>query len=418
MSSVDREGEALGRLARLARDAGSGEVDPGLDHAGRERLLTELAGREALGRTGRGRRPYWVALVAAVAVAAAVFFAWPRSRLGFSVEGATLAEGGYVAPARADASAVVRFTEGTEVAFGAGARGRIAEVTSRGARIVLESGEARLDVTHRPGAEWSVEAGPFVISVTGTAFEVRWTGAVLEVEMLRGSVLVRGPLAPGGIALRAGQVLTARPDDGELRIGGDESGPRAAAPAAPAASAPDEQAAVPVAAPPPASAPSAREAPRAATWSSRVASGDFAGVIADAESRGLDTTLNQAGLADLVALADAARYAGRTEIARRTLAAQRARFAGTAEARAAAFLLGRIADDGGSPGSAIGFYDQYLAEAPGGVFAAEALGRKMVAVRRTSGADAARVLAEEYLRRFPDGSYSARARELAPNPGP
>src|SRR5262249_34553322 len=122
----------------------------------------------------------------------------------------------------------------------------------------------------------------------------------------------------------------------------------------------------------------------------------------------------QGSLADRAALADAARYAGRTDIARRALLAQRARFAGTAEARDAAFLLGRIADDAlGRPSEAIGLYDAYLAEAPHGPFAAEALGRKMMATKRTRGAEAARAVAAEYLPRFPKGAHAKTAQELA-----
>ncbi len=120
-------------------------------------------------------------------------------------------------------------------------------------------------------------------------------------------------------------------------------------------------------------------------------------------------------LADLAALADAARYAGRSDLARRALLAERARFPGSAEARAAAFLLGRIADDGASTAAAVRWYDDYLTEAPHGAFAAEALGRKLVALRR-AGDPAARPTAAEYLRRYPDGPHAAAARELAADP--
>src|SRR6185312_593657 len=94
----------------------------------------------------------------------------------------------------------------------------------------------------------------------------------------------------------------------------------------------------------PAPVPSATAAP-AMTWAQRVARGDFAGVIAEAEAKGVDATLASATLADLAALADAARYGGKLDLARRALGAERARFSGSREASNAAFLLGRIADD-------------------------------------------------------------------------
>jgi hypothetical protein len=149
------------------------------------------------------------------------------------------------------------------------------------------------------------------------------------------------------------------------------------------------------------------------SWTQRVAAGDFRGVLAEADQRGLESTLGQSALADLVALADAARYAGRSDVAHRALTAQRERFAGSNAARTAAFLLGRLADTReGQPAAAIGWYDRYLAETPGGEFASEALGRKLVVVQRVSGAASARPIAQEYLRRFPQGPYAAKAREL------
>jgi hypothetical protein len=69
--------------------------------------------------------------------------------------------------------------------------------------------------------------------------------------------------------------------------------------------------------------------------------------------------------------------------------------------------------EGATPAAAIGWYDQYLTESPGGSLVAEALGRKMVAVDKASGRDAARPIAEEYLRRFPQGMFAAVAEKIA-----
>ena len=55
---------------------------------------------------------------------------------------------------------------------------------------------AHFAVIHRPKARWSVEAGPFVVQVTGTTFDVRWsnTDGVLRVRLINGVVSVHGPL--------------------------------------------------------------------------------------------------------------------------------------------------------------------------------------------------------------------------------
>ena len=76
-------------------------------------------------------------------------------------------------------------------------------------------------------------------------------------------------------------------------------------------------------------------------------SGSAARVLTEADAHGLDKTLLEVDSPALVALADAAHYSGRPEVAARALLAQRQRFADTPPAQAAAFLLGRLADDMG-----------------------------------------------------------------------
>jgi len=146
-----------------------------------------------------------------------------------------------------------------------------------------------------------------------------------------------------------------------------------------------------------------------------VAAGDAPAVVAEAESVGVDATMHQADTADLGALADAARYAGRPELAERAFSATRRRFPGSARAHAAAFLLGRMADDRGDPYGGLRWYRAYLAEAPSGPYAAEALGRQMLIVKQSQGRDAALPIAKEYLGRFPNGTYLLEARALIDN---
>jgi hypothetical protein len=75
-------------------------------------------------------------------------------------------------------------------------------------------------------------------------------------------------------------------------------------------------------------------------------------------------------------------------------------------------LLGRLAEGRGARSEAIALYDQYLAASPHGPFVAEALGRKLLAVKSRDGDDAARPIAREYLVRFPKGPYAETARKL------
>jgi TolA-binding protein len=119
------------------------------------------------------------------------------------------------------------------------------------------------------------------------------------------------------------------------------------------------------------------------------------------------------GTDDLAALADAARYRRHDDVARRALLAQRRRFAGSPRAADAAFFLGRLDENGGrGHGPALAWYERYLDEAPRGSYVAEALGRKMIAVEELHGAGAARNVAEQYIHRFPHGSYAGAAHAL------
>jgi hypothetical protein len=70
----------------------------------------------------------------------------------------------------------------------------------------------------------------------------------------------------------------------------------------------------------------------------------------------------------------------------------------------------------GDPEGALVWYDRYLAEARGGTYASEALGRKMLVVQRLQGVAAARAIAMQYLERFPGGPHASSAKAIAGEP--
>jgi hypothetical protein len=157
-------------------------------------------------------------------------------------------------------------------------------------------------------------------------------------------------------------------------------------------------------------------APR--TWSSAITTGNAARVVGEAEAHGLEKALVEVDSTALMALSDASRYSGRPEVAVRALVAERQRFPDTTFAHAAAFLLGKLADDRGEVAAGLAWYRRYLSETPDGPYAAEALGRKMLAIERISGRDAARSIASEYVQRFPNGTYMLQAHAILANPTP
>jgi TolA-binding protein len=154
-------------------------------------------------------------------------------------------------------------------------------------------------------------------------------------------------------------------------------------------------------------------APKAVeTWSQKVAAGRFDEVIALGERRGLSRVYEQGELEELQALADAARYVRKPDVARPALLAIRKRFGTSRAAHEAAFFLGRLEEDRGAPNVALQMYDRYLSDQPSGVHASHALGRKLLIIHEQRGPEAALPIAREYLARFPEGPYAATAKKL------
>jgi hypothetical protein len=308
----------------------------------------------------------------------------------------------------------------------------------RGARMMLEGGLVHAHIRPRPEATWSIDAGPYVVHVTGTEFDLAWDvdAQTLDLRLLKGRVTVEGPLANGNIYMEAGQHLIANARDGSLSINersartstalpsglsswvsGDEP-PHAAAESTgsssprPGGSVPSSHATVSARTSPAVGPAVAAASP---SWAARVAQGNFQEVVDDAERRGIDRTLAEGSLADLAALADAARYARRQDVARRALIAERTRYAGSVRADDAAFFLADLSESSGDEAASLDWNETYLRESPNGAYASQALGRKIMIVQRLRGPDEARVLATEYLRRFPEGPYASYAKKLLQN---
>jgi TolA-binding protein len=338
----------------------------------------------------------------------------PGADLSYRVDGQEPLAGGYVVVLER-AESLLAFSDGSKVRIAARSRGRVVDVNGRGARFALEEGKVAVDVVHRPRAQWIFEAGPFLISVHGTSFTVAWSpsDAVFELRLQTGAVSVASPLAGTEIGLRAGQTLSVSLRDRTSTVAtgidgaGEEAGSHVAGKPTGVPSAAFEA--------PPATPAMPREPARWShrSWTIALAENKAAEVLADADRRGLAAVLERADSEDLWALANAARYAGRYPLAGRALTAHRRRFPSSNRAGDAAFLLGRLYDaDPDGPGNALGWYDRYLAEAPGGAHASDALGRKMTLLQRSNRRPEALAVAHDYLQRFPRGTYANAAHAL------
>ena len=431
--SVSEEDDLNQGTADLTREARKN-----LGHmsvAQHERGLEAVRGFPARRRSEHRRR--WLAVGGATsAMAIAAFLVAPRVMermhagpppLALEVESGAIDPGGAIV-ARSDEPAALHFGDGTVIRLGTETRGRLAEVDGHGAHVSIDNGSAHVSVVHKPQARWLIDAGPYRITVHGTVFSASWDEAQqrLDVKMERGLVSVAGPVTNGPIAVRAGQALTVKlkrsqvllrdldRDEVVADVDADadtDADKTVAAPTEEQGSAPT----VAVAQPAPTRARVAAKVARtqrARTWTAALSAGDFDTILDEAE-HDIGHVLATRGTDDLAALADAARYRRHDDVARRALLAQRRRFAGSPRAADAAFFLGRLDENGGrGHGPALAWYERYLDEAPRGSYVAEALGRKMIAVEELHGAGAARNVAEQYIHRFPHGSYAGAAHAL------
>jgi hypothetical protein len=145
-------------------------------------------------------------------------------------------------------------------------------------------------------------------------------------------------------------------------------------------------------------------------WTPLVARGDFATIVDEATRKGIDTCLAVDTGANLLVLADAARYTHRSELAQRSLLALRARFPGTERARDAAFFLGRLAETTESrTREAISWYQRYLGETARGFYTEEALGREMILLHGEGAGEQTRRVARRYLEAYPHGTFADQA---------
>jgi TolA-binding protein len=408
---------ALDPAAQRVADFVSAEVGPPASTPSSEKAFLRRLARYR--QTQRNRRRLTVG--AAVASVLVVGLAGSRFReqapaaavLNYRVDNQNPPSGGYLAPQTAES--LLAFSDGSKVQMAAQARGRVVEVSSRGARFALDAGQATAEIVHRPRAQWIFDVGPFRVTVHGTSFTMAWNpvDAVFEVRLASGAISVASPVAGPEIQMRAGQTLRVSLRDqsstlgslGTMSGGREVSSPAKNTKTAPASSSFE----------PPRTAPGGPpEPPRWSHrgWMSALSQNRARDILADAERRGPTSVLERADSDDLWALASAARYAGRPALAGQALNAHRRRFPSTDHSREAAFLLGRLHDGDPDPAEALRWYDRYLVDAHDGVGVADALGRKMTLLERSNRRAEALAVAREYLRRSPQGTYANAARGL------
>lgn len=394
-------------VAQVGRDA-QAELDFTTQ---RQRFL-----RYARHRKLRRRAARWMALgsAAALVLGVALYLIYLPQTLTFQVRGAPGAVGTFL-DAPEDARLDVDFSDGSELSLARKSRASVLSLQGSGAKLMVERGSLRAHVVHREGTDWEVGAGPFRVHVVGTGFGLSWDPSLqrFELELYEGSVRVSGPNVRERCVVRSGQrlqvTLSQKTATGTCVV---EPSPRKLEPSKPSFVRAPTATPRALDAEAPASA-STVATPAPPEWRRLAAAGKHAQAFRALEALDFTSVTRRASAAELMELSDVARFAGQPAAAARALRELRARFPESSEARRAAFLLGRLAQDQqGDPLAGARWFSVYLRKRPDGSFAPEALARLMDCQLRAGRRQAAYQTATRYLTRYPKGAASAQARHL------
>jgi TolA-binding protein len=314
--------------------------------------------------------------------------------------------------APSNASLPISFSDGTRVDLMAKSRARVLRVGEHGAHVVLESGDAHLKVIPTENANWQVSAGPFLVNVVGTRFDVAWSpdDDVFTLELHEGKVNLSGCLFGSGRSLVAGETVRASCKTKEYEI--KTRGAKQASEGKPQSTDAETDAAASIERP---AAEASPPKPTAANWQALARAGKYKEAVALAAESGFDKVLGQASAADLTLLGDAARFSGDSAKAISAYSALRSRYPGGERAANAAYAMARLNfDQRGAVNEAARWFRTYLSEHPDGSLAREAQGRLLECLRRAGNRAAAERQADLYLERYPDGPHADLARSVTP----
>jgi hypothetical protein len=365
----------------------------------RGEFLERVAAREPMGTPARHPWRLWL-LAGAIAAGVVALWTWTPSPLRFEI-GTSRTTGVVGDRVRATSSLPesLRFSDGSSLVLHEDGRLRILATHPKGARVLVEDGTVdAFVVPAKVGkGQWSFEAGPFHLSVTGTKFTLTYQALDQAFGLVtqEGQVVVSGACTPSAITVRAGSRLDlACP--AKLQ---PPPAPQTALPAAPRVT--------------PGVATMASVPPRDETWRRLLAAGHLQEGLRAAKHAGFERVCQAATSKELLVLADAARLFEGSQRAALALHVLRQRFPASAESSTAAFTLGRIAfEQKHEFAEARDWFNIYLHEQPSGPLMGDAVGRLMESKLAAGDQAGARSDAERYLRRFPDGPYAAEARGI------
>jgi transmembrane sensor len=414
MSNLDQLSERLAALQDRQLAAHQSESSPPSTALG-EHLLRRSSERKRARRVGLAS----AALVLIAAGALTGLRVWPSHDA--STVAAVRAQAGQRVEARL-LDLALAFDDGSQVVLSSGGSLRTEMLGPSSAELAIERGRAHVRVVHTAATRWTVRAGNYAIAVTGTRFGVEWRPdhGAFSVVVEEGSVRVSGGLLTQAVDIHAGQSLAL--ENGHPIGAAMPAGTAPAAtpsPAAPATASPDREPAIAPAAPSdsfvttPSHRPAVHRSPTPTlSWREQAEAGRYREALAEVERKGFDGVCREAPGADLLTLAEAARYGGRADRAEQALKAVRGRFGQGEDSAMAAYLLGRIAaENRHDHADAARWFRTYLVERPGGRLNREAEGRLLESLAFMD-RNTAREAARAYLAHYPTGPHAAFARNL------
>jgi len=271
--------------------------------------------------------------------------------------------------------------------------------------VAVDRGGARCDATAPGTGGVRIEGGAVAVVANDAAFVVeRVAGDRLRVTVERGRVRVLWAVREAD--LLAGQSDTFPPTGDAARAAPVSAAtaelPRSPTPRVAGSSASGSNA-------PAGSAPAGSSAPAATGWRELARQGSYDEAFEHLRREGGPKD----EVNDLLLAADVARLGHHPADAVAPLRQVEQAHASDPRASLAAFTLGRVLlTQLGQPGEAADSFARARALSPGGALEEDALAREVEARSRAGDTNAARRLADEYLRRFPHGSRAVSVRRF------
>jgi ferric-dicitrate binding protein FerR (iron transport regulator) len=166
----------------------------------------------------------WLLVPAALGAIAGAYAVRERA-VTFQVVSGRVSDGGYVSSGAADA--IVRFSDRSDLGLEPGTRLRISDLQVRGARVMLEGGAVHVNVHAQPPGSWTLDAGPYIVHLTGGQLDVAWNPDVQQIDLRvhDGSAIVEGPVADSWLKVGADQHVLANAKTGALSVDRADTSP-------------------------------------------------------------------------------------------------------------------------------------------------------------------------------------------------